>query len=517
MLNKLKQGLNFTKDAFVSIYKGKAFYVLVFLFTLLGVNIYDSYTSKILAASCPPCCPPCICGPCPCSARTYTYLSGVVSNEHNNTRFNVFGYSGGPVWTRWPIPSAGYTASPTGRMGQHELWLQEIFFAENLLPALMMMTEQFSAIMMQQTFVIGTFMDASIQLETQRHLQQLVTEAHRDYHTDVGMCIFGTNIRSLANVDRRSEAMLEIMSSRSIHRQLGTRDSVGADGRYQDIQSRLFHFRETYCDVDDNNKIRGTAIDYLGAAVGADPNTGLTLLNSNGAPDCDVSANTLDANLKANRDIDYTTLIEMPLTLELDFPDTPGTPTDDEEDVLSMASYLYSHDVSDRFSPYLLDIESNQEDYLRYRSVVAKRSVAEASFYAIASMKARGNPGTTDDTFRYMQTLLYELGHPPNTMQDIYGEYPGGELPSYLAQMEILAKNMYMRPEFYINLHGKVANLDRRSVAMQAIDLMLQRDTFKSFIRTEMIISQLLEMEVIDFNDDMTNKILNADTDVKPN
>ena len=101
-------------------------------------------------------------------------------------------------------------------------------------------------------------------------------------------------------------------------------------------------------------------------------------------------------------------------------------------------------------------------------------------------------------------------------MEDVYGEYPGGVHPSYLAQMEILAKNMYMRPEFYINLHGKVANLDRRSVAMQAIDLMLQRDTFKSFIRTEMVISQLLEMEVIDYNSDITNKILSADTDVQP-
>jgi hypothetical protein len=411
----------------------------------------------------------------------------------------------------WPIPSPGLA-----RMGEHEVWLQQILFAENLLPALMMMTQQFSQVMMRQTKTIGKFMDASIQLESQRHIQQLVAEAHKDYHTDVGMCIFGTNIRSLANADRRTEAMVDMMSARSIHRQLSTRDSLASDGKYQDMQSRLSHFRETYCDEDDNNKIRGTVINHVGAAVGADTDTGLTLLNSNGAPNCGLSANTLDANLKANRDIDYTRLIEIPLTLDIDLPDNPGTPTDDEEDVLSMATYLYSNEVMDNFSPYLLDIEANQQDYLKYRSVVAKRSVAEASFYAIASLKARGNPGTTDDTFQYLQRLLYELGHPSNTMEDVYGEYPGGVHPSYLAQMEILAKNMYMRPEFYINLHGKVANLDRRSVAMQAIDLMLQRDTFKSFIRTEMVISQLLEMEVIDYNSDITNKILSADTDVQP-
>jgi len=68
--------------------------------------------------------------------------------------------------------------------------------------------------------------------------------------------------------------------------------------------------------------------------------------------------------------------------------------------------------------------------------------------------------------------------------------------PSYYAQMEILTKKLYQNPNFYTNLYDTPANVERKTVALQAIKLMQKFDMLKSHLRGEANVSILLEMAV---------------------
>ena len=108
-----------------------------------------------------------------------------------------------------------------------------------------------------------------------------------------------------------------------------------------------------------------------------------------------------------------------------------------------------------------------------------------------------------------MHFILQELGISDTT--DLYWNYmsqkdpavdfPGASDPernemSYYAQMEILAKRIYQRPEFYTNLYDKPANVKRKAAALQAIGMMLERDIYDSYLRSEAILSLILEARV---------------------
>jgi hypothetical protein len=63
--------------------------------------------------------------------------------------------------------------------------------------------------------------------------------------------------------------------------------------------------------------------------------------------------------------------------------------------------------------------------------------------------------------------------------------------------MDILTKKMYQRPEFYTDLYDTPTNVDRKGVSLQAIGLMQDFDTLKSYLRQEMILAVLVEMELM--------------------
>jgi hypothetical protein len=51
------------------------------------------------------------------------------------------------------------------------------------------------------------------------------------------------------------------------------------------------------------------------------------------------------------------------------------------------------------------------------------------------------------------------------------------------------------------------ANVKRRSVAMQAISVMMDRDIYKSYLRSEAIMSVLLETKLIPEQDAVSNEV----------
>ncbi|MGH1375027.1 MAG: hypothetical protein ACRBCK_01655 [Alphaproteobacteria bacterium] len=385
----------------------------------------------------------------------------------------------------------------------NEMWQQSI------LPVMMRAAEQFTAVAIQQAMTIGMFIDAESQLEAQRLLQELRAQTHKDYHPSVGMCEFGSVMKSIAATERRGEVTAVILSQRSQDRQLGHVDSVGAFGNDLDHAARIIQFKKTYCNV----KERGGS-------------TMITICDTDWITGAQTAAATFNAEERerVNKDIDYFTLVDSPWNLTLDFTneeitDTTSTPAihnENEQDIMAMASNLFSHSTFPRIPAKLLDNVPNepasnmQKTYLQLRSLVAKRSVAENSFYAISSMKAEGQQidptsSGTDQPMSsrvYMEHILEELGVPTAEILGVLGDNP-----SYYAQMEVLTKKLYQNPDFYTNLYDKPANVERKTVALQAIKLMQKFDMLKSFVRNEASVSILLELAVMELQNEIEDTI----------
>ncbi len=391
-----------------------------------------------------------------------------------------------------------------------ETWLIDVMFNTQYVDATAAMVTQMSSVAMYYTGIIGAFLDAQIQMDTQRVFRKLQFEAHKDYRPSEGFCGFGTNVRSLAASEAIGQFNSLALSQMSLSRQLGVFGVAGAKKVSDDYNARWGQFVETYCDVGDNNwHTAGTGLELACDHDGPDGNS-------------DMGAND---NNRINRDIDYTRLIEEPRTLDIDFTNNsldtenifitkePG----DEEDVIALSKNLYGHKVLSRdISSVLMKSDNARRLYLALRSVAAKRGVAQASFNAIVGMKSSGttdkdptdpiiypaNPLTSTpslrllkQTRRYMAAIMHQL----LPSASLGGVETGSNIfeligynPSYYSQLEILAKRIYQNPDFYADLYDTPANVSRKKVAMMAIELMVDRATYESQLRREMSVSVLL-------------------------
>jgi len=403
----------------------------------------------------------------------------------------------------------------------HRVWWVSIFWEDNLLPALMLMAEQLTTVAVKQTEIVGGFIDAKHQMETQQTLQKITARAHKDYHPSTGMCEFGSSIKSLAASERLGEANTIVLSQRSMDRGLGNANTAAAGGKSTDSESRLKQFREIYCNYKDNN----SALDYM-CEHDQDENTANSTPRNANIPD-GIGGHH---QLRLNKDIDYGRTIDFPWTLDVNLVDGADTPTAEEEDIFAMAANLYGRDVFARPQGEDLlqgndpqSLTPMQQAYMDARAVLAKRSVAENSYNALVGMKASGTAGSRD----FLEALLLELGveddstdvrlhqgnasaaTPPayNTNDVSQLDALLGENPSYHAQMEVLTKKIFQNPDFYTNLYDKPANVERKGVAIQAIGLMQKFDLLKSNLRNEASQSVLLELAVIELQGEIEEEL----------
>lgn len=367
-----------------------------------------------------------------------------------------------------------------------------------------MLTEQLSAVMTQQTEIIGMMIDASIQMETQRKIQELQARAHKDYHPSEQMCRVGSYMRSVAHTESKAEIEKEALNKYLIDQYTGVVNSSTSGGPDFYENARIQDFVSNYCHAVDN----GSAVGAICAAV--------------------TNATTAARLERMDKDIDYTRAVDTKLTLDINFTD--GTLQRDEADILAMARYLYFPSAFNAPKPGALtkDVRPHYES----RSYAAKMGVAHSSFINIIGMKAAapiGLPTTTTTTTPTVAPFGTGVPREPvaagglqtpklttRPAPTIYAEDSGwaymkamlnkefglteididrylGERPSYYAQMEVLTKKIYQDPNFYVNLYDKPANVKRIGVALDAILLMNQRDRFESLLRREMLAATLIE------------------------
>jgi len=363
----------------------------------------------------------------------------------------------------WLVDDPSPGCSPTEDANGQEV---PKFFSETVLPAMMGMAEELTAVGMQQIFNIGKFIDAENQMETQRRFQELQFQAHKDYQPSEDFCRIGTNARSLADSEQKAHYNKAAMNSGQMARHLGQSSTIGADSPDYDLYSRWKNFQQYYCDPKDN--------------AWSQNETGLYYACGN--------INTPRQPKRANIDVDYTRLLGQSRTLDIDL--TNETITDDEIDLAALSHNLYGHDILTRqFTKTALKRDAAQHEYMKIRSIAAKRNVAQSSFNAIAALKSKGSSALnqTDGAAPYMHRVFEEFGVSNKEAKEMIGENP-----SYYAQLEILSKKLYQNSNFFSNLYDKPANIQRKSVALKAIDLMLDRSVFESELRQEMILSVLL-------------------------
>lgn len=377
-----------------------------------------------------------------------------------------------------------------------EWWIEEMVGTEAV-AALGDMASQMAATAMLYTEAIGMFLDAQNQIETQRLFRELQFQAHKDYRISEGFCMFGSNVKSLAATENKSRYNALALSRISVNRQLGKVNSAGSEDSADDYKARWDQFVDTYCDIRDNNYITGAA------------GSGLALACDHDGPGGSADAGAERKN-RINRDINYTRLIEEPKTIDADFTNTtldsenilitgPIEEPGDEEDILALSRNLYGHKVLARnLSQASVSGDVAKRLYLSLRSVVAKRSVAQATFNAIVGMKSSGTAEdlpvayATQQTRRFLAAIVNELlpADPTASAGNIFDLI--GYDPSYFSQLEILGKRIYQNPTFYSDLYDTPANVSRKKVAMQAIELMLDRAIYESQLRREMSVSVLL-------------------------
>ncbi len=352
-------------------------------------------------------------------------------------------------------------AHVTDEFIKHRDWMIDELFTKHILPAMALMTSQLATISIQQVQTVGSFFDAKHQLETQQLFQQLMAEAHRDYQPSEGLCEIGTNVRSLAASSRKSDLGYVAFANRIMARALRSNDTLSGGGANFDIKSRVNTFIKKHCNKTDN----GNGLNRLCEKGGGQKS-------------------------RINKDTDFTRTIESKLTLDVDFTkDGAGKATDDEEDLFAFMSNIFGHKPTPLISKRILAdgngnprVEAHR--YMNLRSLAAKRSVAQNSFAAMVSERAKGDK----EVAPYLKKIVTELGIKDEDVHELLGEEP-----SYFAQMEVLTKKIYQNPTFYTELYDKPANVLRKGASIRAIGLMQDRDIYKSLLRSEAVLSVLLE------------------------
>jgi hypothetical protein len=340
------------------------------------------------------------------------------------------------------------------------------FWGENIFPALKVMAMEMTVTAFPIQPMVGAMLDGLQLNKTILEMQTMQARIARDQIPAVSMCRYASLTKSLASSQSKARLNSGYLAKRSLERQLGgniTSQNQEYLDNISDHYTRFDQFLSNYCDPQDFQ-------NGLGALGGC-------------------------AGTRKNRDINYNQLVDSALTLNVDYTD--AITTDDELDILAMSSNLFSNELINR--DYGQFTEENRENqFVQYRSLLAKRNVAEYSFNSIIGMKTSGTGASNAQMSGLMDELMGNTGAQDKQML-LYPKINAGDPdpnPSYYAQMELLTQKIFQDIRFFADLYDNPANVERQYAAMQALSLMQRRDAYESMVRSELLASLLVEMDV---------------------
>lgn len=389
-----------------------------------------------------------------------------------------------PIIVREMIKGVGLYTSPKDNLEQKYYW-------NSLRPkfedALKSLTNEMRNGGIFESVIKGAFLDAQTFNQALVTLEKQTTETLLNETPSEQICRFGSLSKSLAGAEEKAKVTQLSLSKNMLDREMmrsGTaasseKDKGQAIGRASDKLSRYQKFKSTFCQQQ----------DFSGELK---------------SPACVATDDT-----QQNRDIDIVKTLQAPLTLNIDFssPTALSVATKDEENIIALGENFYAHNLplsfdKGDFKNLAHDLgDKDSEKFLKkitdYRSITAKRSIAQNSYATLAAMRTE----TTSTTAQYLKEMAAMLGLSTGEQNKLIGDKP-----SYYAQMEFLTRGMYQTPAFYVNLVESKSNVARQQTAMEAIGLMQDRDIYKSLQRSEMLLSTLLETYIAEKADNTIDK-----------
>lgn len=391
------------------------------------------------------------------------------------------------------------------QFNDHRGWVSDDFLKNEFVPGLQEVIEKTIAEGTETIFEIGKLFDAKHLSETKREITELRYDAFKDYIPSQSFCTFGTTVRSLTHTEIANKATTEALSHRQMIRHLGTKNAAGANSADGDKKTRWDLFKKVYCDPADNNWRDGMV------------DSGLSSICLSTATKS-ASSTPYYSQERTNIDIDYSRAVENKRLINIYGPAWANS--DEEIDILSLGNNLYGHNIITRnISANALQDPAMAERYLELRSIVAQRSVAENSYNHIVGMKSLGTPvvsgtSTPIETNQFFGKAIQNLGYGSNEVVDYLGinandwGTESADLGQY-ATLEILAKKLYQNPKFYSDLYDTPANIKRKSAALKAFELMLDRAIYESELRQELAMSVLLSSRLKKYTRDQNSKLGN--------
>ena len=359
-------------------------------------------------------------------------------------------------------------------------FMQIDFWRNTVEAGLQNATNMMTANGITQAGIIGSFFDAKQQNEVKLALDRNYTDTRRAYQPSTALCRFGTAKHGLASSENLAIVQQTLMSHQAQSRHLGATGTAGHEGAV-DTGARLSIFASRFCDPYDSG----------GRLVGSAASPGL----------CGESGGFFPA-AGFNKDINVTDTLFTPATMDVNFVDT--NITGDEMDLLELSKNLYGYQIATRMDPKLLEdgddeaTELNRQNFYLLRSILAKRNVAENSFFAIAAKKSRGSGASADALAGIYQSLGIPLADAQAMLSNA---------PSYEAQMEVLTKKIYQSPTFITSLIDSPENVKRQQAAMMAIELMQRRDAYKSMLRQEVLLAVMMDLYTEDRFDEAKGRL----------
>lgn len=323
--------------------------------------------------------------------------------------------------------------------------------------------------LLSQTSSWGSFLNAQNLLDARRAQQEQAARTAKSFASSEALCRFGSLSQSLGASDSLKDTNGLMLMSMLNNRENGSSNTIYADRGGNAVESRINQLRSNYCNPNESN----AALNDL----------------------CERNKNN---DSQFNKDINYTSSLDVPMTLDVDF--TAGGQAGerkDQEAVLALAENL--------FPPHRLYGDYSSANYVKdsglYRSLQSMRNVAKSSLVSYVAEKSKGTTGSED----FITALMQSLGVPEAQARTLMGENP-----SYFAQMEVLTKKLYQDPAFYVNLVDTPANVQRQRAAIRAIKLQQGHDLAETVKRREMLLAILLELKIRERAAIVSNQLITA-------